>query len=274
LKEIGGPLLNRATAKATDATVFPDWVAGVRLGDSSGSSSLPQSADWAFSLNGYGPWKRGLDVVLGVLGLLLSSPIMFVAAVAIKFSTPGPVFFTQERIGLDRRNGQRRSPAAPDRSDDRRISERRESSRVGRPFTLYKFRSMVQGAENGCPKWTSHNDPRITRVGRVMRKTRIDEIPQFINVLKGDMSIVGPRPEREFFYAKVGAEIPHFRLRLKTKPGLTGLAQVNVGYCNTVSDMHRKLVHDLDYIRSASPATDAKILLRTVSVVVTGRGAY
>ncbi len=87
------------------------------------------------------------------------------------------------------------------------------------------------------------------------------------------MSIVGPRPEREFFYAKVGAEIPQFRLRLKTKPGLTGLAQINVGYCNTVSDMHRKLAQDLDYIRSASPATDAKILLRTVSVVVTGRGA-
>jgi lipopolysaccharide/colanic/teichoic acid biosynthesis glycosyltransferase len=139
---------------------------------------------------------------------------------------------------------------------------------------MYKFRSMRADAENGKPEWTAENDPRVTTVGRLLRKTRIDEIPQFFNVVRGDMSIVGPRPERDYFYAMVGHEIPHFRLRLRAKPGLTGLAQINVGYCNSVSQMQGKLDHDLEYIRTLSPTTDAKILLRTVPVVFTGRGAY
>jgi len=133
---------------------------------------------------------------------------------------------------------------------------------------------MVAGAESNGPKLTTKNDPRITPVGRILRKTRIDETPQFLNVLKGDMSFVGPRPERDHIYAEVENEIPHFRLRLRVKPGLTGLAQVNVGYCNNISQMRSKLDQDLEYLRTVSPVTDAKILVRTVSVVVTGRGAY
>jgi lipopolysaccharide/colanic/teichoic acid biosynthesis glycosyltransferase len=268
--------LHRATAKATDTSIFPDWVTGVHLGDSFGSSTATRPlAFGTYASTGYGFWKRGLDVSLSLLGLVMSSPILAGAALAVKLTSRGPILFQQERIGIDRRSGQRRTRKNGGVSGDRRnLSDRRGKPGYGKPFTLYKLRSMVHNAEHGGPKWTSHDDPRITRVGRFLRKTRIDEIPQFINVLRGDMSIVGPRPEREFFYAKVGSEIPHFRLRLKAKPGLTGLAQVNVGYCNSISGMHRKLAEDLVYIRSASPGTDARILLRTVSVVLTGRGAY
>jgi lipopolysaccharide/colanic/teichoic acid biosynthesis glycosyltransferase len=133
---------------------------------------------------------------------------------------------------------------------------------------------MKEDAENGLPVLAVDNDPRITPVGRILRKTRIDEIPQFVNVLRGDMSIVGPRPEREYFYGEMEQAVPGFTLRLRTKPGITGLAQVNQGYANTVTGMRVKLHHDLEYIRNVRPSTDAKILVKTVSVVLTGKGAY
>ncbi len=139
---------------------------------------------------------------------------------------------------------------------------------------MYKFRSMKDDAENGRPVWAVEDDPRITAVGRVLRKTRIDEIPQFLNVLRGDMSVVGPRPEREYFYGQLERAVPGFAFRLRAKPGITGLAQVNLGYANTVSGMRVKLDNDLDYIRNLRPSTDAKILFKTVSVVFTGKGAF
>jgi lipopolysaccharide/colanic/teichoic acid biosynthesis glycosyltransferase len=138
---------------------------------------------------------------------------------------------------------------------------------------MYKFRSMRNGAEPDGAVWATEDDPRITAVGRVLRKTRIDEIPQFLNVLSGDMSVVGPRPERDHFYRELTREIPDFPKRLRAKPGITGLAQVNNGYTNTIAGTRIKLNHDLAYIRDLRPATDAKILLRTISVVLTGKGA-
>jgi lipopolysaccharide/colanic/teichoic acid biosynthesis glycosyltransferase len=145
----------------------------------------------------------------------------------------------------------------------------------GLPFTIYKFRTMVVDAERGTPPlWAKEQDPRITPVGRVLRKTRIDEIPQFINVLHGDMSIVGPRPERAYFIGRIEKDLPEFHLRLRTKPGITGLAQVALGYTNTDDGLRQKLYFDLVYIRNWSPWMDLKILFRTVYVVLTGKGAY
>jgi lipopolysaccharide/colanic/teichoic acid biosynthesis glycosyltransferase len=219
-------------------------------------------------------WKRAFDVAASVGGLIVFAPVMAAAAVAIKLSSPGPVLFSQERIGLNRRLEDRRGPTNGHNGFDRRKNDRRGDRKAGKPFKMYKFRSMAVNAENGVPKWTERNDPRVTTVGRILRKTRIDEMPQFFNVLRGDMSIVGPRPERDYFYAQVDEKIPQFPQRLRVKPGLTGLAQVNVGYTNNVEDMRKKLEHDLKYIRTLSPSNDAKIMLRTISVVVTGKGAY
>ena len=265
--------MNRATAKATNSSVFPDSVAGFGLSGSYGSTAPLGYVIAAPVLNGRGAWKRAADVGLGVAGLFLASPFMLAAAVLVKLTSRGPVFFSQERVGIDRRVSDRRAGRNGYQGSDRREGDRRSEVRYGKPFRMYKFRSMKVGAEASGPKWTSKNDPRITRVGRLLRKTRLDETPQFLNVLRGDMSFVGPRPERDHFYAEVEKEIPHFRLRLRAKPGLTGLAQINVGYCNSVSQMRFKLEHDLEYLRTVSPVTDAKILARTVSVVVTGRGA-
>lgn len=144
----------------------------------------------------------------------------------------------------------------------------------GKPFTMYKFRTMVQDAEKGRPVWAQKNDARITSVGTILRRTRIDELPQFVNVLRGDMSIVGPRPERAYFMAQIEKDVPEFQNRLRTKPGITGLAQIELGYTNTVEGMRKKLGFDLEYIRNLAPLEDLRILYKTVSVVITGKGAY
>jgi lipopolysaccharide/colanic/teichoic acid biosynthesis glycosyltransferase len=139
---------------------------------------------------------------------------------------------------------------------------------------MYKLRTMKVEAEPADPVWCLEKDPRITPLGRVLRKSRMDEIPQFVNVLRGDMSIVGPRPERGYFFAQTEEKIPEFKYRLRAKPGITGLAQVEYGYTNSVKGLKQKLDYDLEYINNISLSTDTKILLRTVSVVLTGRGAY
>lgn len=140
---------------------------------------------------------------------------------------------------------------------------------------MYKFRTMVMNAEkDGQPKFAYRGDPRITRLGAILRKSRIDELPQFFNVLKGDMSVVGPRPERAYFINEIDAEIPAFKYRLRTKPGITGLAQVELGYANDTEGMRRKLGFDLKYIQSINIVSDIKILYRTIFVVLTGKGAY
>jgi lipopolysaccharide/colanic/teichoic acid biosynthesis glycosyltransferase len=218
-------------------------------------------------------WKRAKDIAISLLGLIVFSPVMLLAAALIKLTSPGPVFYRQERIGINRRCADRRMRAGAIDSD-RRGRDRRVLVNFGRPFTIYKFRTMVMDAERGAPPvWARENDPRITPVGRVMRRCRIDELPQFINVLRGDMSIVGPRPERAYFIGRIEKDLPDFHLRLRTKPGITGLAQVELGYTNTDEGLRQKLHLDLEYIQSLGFWTDFKILLRTVFVVLTGKGA-
>jgi lipopolysaccharide/colanic/teichoic acid biosynthesis glycosyltransferase len=217
-------------------------------------------------------WKRVLDVLLSSVALLLLSPLMLIAAVTVKLTSPGPVLFEQERVGLNRRTNERRRSRGL-RGPDRRAKDRRFVVSFGKPFKMYKFRTMVANAEKGTPIWAQKNDSRITRVGAFMRRTRIDELPQFVNVLRGDMSIVGPRPERAYFIAQIEKDLPEFQDRLRTKPGITGLAQVELGYTNTVDGMHDKLGYDLQYIQDLKPRSDLKILFKTVSVVLTGKGA-
>lgn len=185
--------------------------------------------------------KRLFDIVLSLIAMPFVLVLTVIFVPIIKLDTPGSAFFIQERVGAD-----------------------------GRPFRLIKFRSMF---ESDDPKrdqvWTEENDPRITKVGQFIRKYRIDEFPQFINVLKGDMSIVGPRPETVYLTNKFSNENPQFRLRTLVKPGITGLAQVNGGYD---LNPHEKVEFDIEYIRNLSIRQDIKILLQTVGVVLFGRG--
>jgi lipopolysaccharide/colanic/teichoic acid biosynthesis glycosyltransferase len=218
-------------------------------------------------------WKRTKDIAISLLGLILFSPLMILTAIVVKVTSPGPVFYRQERVGINRRRGDRRMRGLTIDAD-RRGRDRRVLVNFGRPFTIYKFRTMVMDAERGAPPmWARENDPRITAVGRILRRCRIDELPQFINVLRGDMSIVGPRPERAYFIGRIEKDLPDFHLRLRTKPGITGLAQVQLGYTNTDEGLRQKLHLDLEYIHTLGFWTDFKILLRTVFVVVTGKGA-
>lgn len=253
-------------ARRADARLTWGGVSVPRVFDATRDQSLPSG-------NPGLEWKRGLDVVFALIGLSVFAPVMLIASVLIKASSPGPVFYRQERIGINRRQRERRRSGETGESDRRR-RDRRVLVNFGRPFTIYKFRTMVVGAEQGTPPlWAKERDPRITPLGRILRKARIDELPQFMNVLRGDMSIVGPRPERAYFIGRIEKELPEFHLRLHTKPGITGLAQIEVGYTNTDDGLRQKLHFDLEYIRNLTPWTDVKILFRTVRVVLTGKGA-
>jgi len=217
--------------------------------------------------------KRTVDIVGAVVGLLLTLPIWIVLPIIIKLDSRGPVFYTQTRVGRNRRENERRFYQKAG-VDDARRRDRRRSDHLGVPFQLVKFRTMIQDAEKSSgPVWATKNDPRITKLGRFMRKTRLDEIPQFLNILIGDMSLVGPRPERPAFVANLAEKIDGYERRLEVKPGLTGLAQVSSGYDSSISSVATKVKYDVDYIDNWSLWQDIKIMLRTVVVVLTGRGA-
>jgi sugar transferase (PEP-CTERM system associated) len=189
--------------------------------------------------------KRVLDIFCATVGLILAAPLMALAAIAIKLESRGPVFYSQERSGEH-----------------------------GRPFMIHKFRSMRVDAEaDGRARWASLNDPRVTRVGQFIRKTRIDELPQLWNVLVGEMSLVGPRPERPVFNQQLEKEIPFFKQRLQVKPGITGYAQVRCQYGATIEDQLEKLQYDLFYIKTFSLWFDISIMLDTVKVVLCRIGA-
>jgi lipopolysaccharide/colanic/teichoic acid biosynthesis glycosyltransferase len=218
--------------------------------------------------------KKVLDFSGALLGLILALPVFIIFPLLIKLTSRGPVFYTQDRIGIDRRKGSRRIYKAGI-GDERRSRERRRVNNYGRPFKVIKFRTMVNNAERASgPVWATSHDSRVTSLGRFMRKTRIDEIPQFINVLKGDMSLVGPRPERLFFIKDLANKIPRYSARLKVKPGITGRAQVNRGYDSSLESVVEKVEEDVKYIRTWSIASDLKILMKTVVVVITGKGAF
>lgn len=187
--------------------------------------------------------KRLLDVVLSSILLLISLPLWLLTALAIRLESDGPVFFRQRRTGW-----------------------------MDREFDIIKFRSMRQDAEKYGARWASRDDERITRVGRFIRKTRIDELPQLLNVLKGEMSLIGPRPEREFFIRDLEKQVPFYRFRHCVKPGITGLAQVRYTYGASVEDAMHKHRHDLYYIRYQNLWLDLKILFQTLVIVILGKG--
>lgn len=218
--------------------------------------------------------KRIIDIGGSVAGIILFLPLFFIIGMLIKLDSYGPVFFKQERVGMNRRKKNRRVLGIRVSSEERK-TERRGKDGFGKPFYLYKFRTMVVDAEKGCgPIWAKQGDPRITQVGKVLRKTRMDELPQLLNVLKGEMSLVGPRPERYHFVKDFTNRVDGYHYRLKVKPGITGLAQVENGYDSSIDDVKLKVYHDLNYIREWSILKDFVIMLKTILVVALGKGAY
>jgi len=218
--------------------------------------------------------KRVFDIVAAVIGLIIAVPLGLLIAILIKLESRGPVFYSQERVGINRRKHNRRSYQKTD-IENQRATDRRHKSMPGNLFKVYKFRTMVNEAEKESgPVWASKDDPRITRIGMFLRKTRLDEIPQFFNVLIGEMSLVGPRPERPEFIEELSEKVDHYLNRLEVKPGLTGLAQVNNGYDDSIESVKLKVKYDLEYINNRSTWLDIQILLKTVWVVLTGKGAH
>lgn len=190
--------------------------------------------------------KRLLDIFFSIMILVITLPLTILTSIAIKLDSSGPLLFKQERSGMN-----------------------------GEPFKILKFRSMVKDAEKlSGPVWSTKNDPRVTRIGKILRRVRLDEIPQMFNVLKGEMSMVGPRPERPFFVEKLAKEIPYYKRRLKVRPGITGWAQVKHKYDETIEDVKVKLRYDLFYIENMSLRMDFKIILRTIFVVLFGKGHF
>ncbi|MEX0585125.1 MAG: sugar transferase [Pirellulales bacterium] len=218
--------------------------------------------------------KRAMDIVGALLLLALFWPVMLLTAMLVKLTSPGPVIFQQTRVGLNLRSADRRRNSGAAASDDRRARrDRRVQQAYGRHFVLFKFRSMRTDAERNGAQFAVKGDPRVTPIGRFMRLTRLDELPQLWNVLKGEMSLVGPRPERPEFIEELSDEIPDYLQRLGLKPGLTGVAQIVNGYDNDLESFRRKVAFDVLYLQNCSVWNDFKILLRTVRVVLTGSGA-
>lgn len=187
--------------------------------------------------------KRLIDIFFSLIAIILLSPLYLFLAIGVKFSSRGPVFYAQERIG-----------------------------RFGKPFNIYKFRSMYVDAEKMGPALSSKNDPRITQFGLFMRKMRLDETPQFFNVLKGDMSLVGPRPERQYFIDQIIKKAPHYTHLQKVRPGITSWGQVKFGYAENVDEMIERLQYDLIYMENMSIYVDFKIMIYTIKIIFQGRG--
>jgi len=192
---------------------------------------------WQLSL------KRLMDIVLSLIAIVLLSPVYLFCFIGVKVSSKGPAFYKQERVGIK-----------------------------GKKFMIPKFRSMITGAEEDTPMLSSKDDPRVTPFGRIMRKTRLDEIPQFLSVLKGEMSLVGPRPERQYFIDQIAKRAPHYRLLLKVKPGITSWGQVKYGYAENVDQMIERLKFDILYLENMSLAMDIKIMAYTLLTVMKGSG--
>ena len=202
--------------------------------------------------------NRFINVTLGVIGLVILSPVFVIVAIAVRLTSPGPIFYSQTRVGLDRR--WRRTLA---------MHERRLQDLGGRAFTIYKFRSMFVDAEwQTGAVWATANDPRVTPIGRFLRKFRLDEIPQLINVVRGEMNLVGPRPERPSIVVRLREDISEYQLRQRVKPGITGLAQINQQYDSCLDDVRQKVKFDVQYLREQSLWLDLVIMVRTIPAVL------
>jgi lipopolysaccharide/colanic/teichoic acid biosynthesis glycosyltransferase len=208
--------------------------------------------------------SRVINVLIAAIALLLLAPVQLLVAVAVKLTSEGPIFYTQTRIGRDRRGDRSISP------DDRRLDDL-----GGQPFTILKFRSMRVDAEaSGQAVWATKHDSRVTPIGHILRKTRLDELPQLMNVLRGDMNIVGPRPERPSIVVRLRQDIPEYPLRHRVKPGITGWAQINHSYDSSIEDVRTKVRYDLAYIAKRSLWFDLKIMVMTIPVMLFRRGAH
>jgi exopolysaccharide biosynthesis polyprenyl glycosylphosphotransferase len=240
-----GQILNTLNGKSVNVKIIPkmyDILSGqVRMSSILGAPLIDINQEimpvWQKSV------KRIVDVAISIFSLIILSPVFALIAILVKLGSEGPVFYSHERIGLN-----------------------------GKPFRIYKFRSMFQDAEKNGPALSSENDSRITPFGRFLRRSRLDELPQFYNVLIGDMSMVGPRPERQFFIDQIVQEAPHYKHLHKVRPGITSWGQVKYGYAENVEEMIERLKFDVLYIENMSLLVDLKILIYTVLIVLQGRG--
>ena len=237
------PVLTRPGVEVLDEAAF--WERYLRRVDVNHLTN-----EWFAALDGqsrHRAWERlyrAADVVTSLVILVFTLPLMLIVAVLVRLDSPGPVLYRQERVGKD-----------------------------AVPFVLLKFRSMNSNAEARGPAWAQQRDPRVTRIGSLMRRTRFDELPQLVNVLRGEMSMIGPRPERPHFVEQLAAVIPFYRERARVKPGLTGWAQVNFPYGASVEDAREKLSYDLYYVKNHTPILDLMILFATVRVILFQEGA-
>jgi len=254
--------------------------------------------------------NRAVNFTIALVSLVLLLPLMLLIAIAVKLTSRGPIIYRQTRVGVDRRlsGGDRRSAgdrrhvgqprderrrrandlAPVSREDERRMAaiaaDRRAAGRRGgdrravdvggRAFTMYKFRTMMVNAERSGAVWATKNDTRVTPIGGILRGTRLDELPQLVNVLKGDMNVVGPRPERPSIFMQLRKEIDRYHLRQRAKPGITGWAQINQNYDTSIDDVRRKVEYDLAYIERRSVVEDMRIMAKTLPVMIFRKGAH
>ena len=235
--------------------IVPLSFADLQLVDDSASEFTPRERSETLG--------RAVNVVVAAVAMVLLFPLMVLVAIAIKLTSSGPVFYSQTRVGLDRRNRRRGQ------------DERRSYDHGGKLFKMYKFRTMRVDAEiDGCAVWAQKSDPRVTAIGRFLRRARIDELPQLYNVLRGEMNIVGPRPERPTIFARLRDDIPDYRMRQRVKPGITGWAQINKTYDMCVDDVRRKVHYDLEYLRRQGVIEDLRIMSMTLPVMLFRKGGW
>jgi lipopolysaccharide/colanic/teichoic acid biosynthesis glycosyltransferase len=254
--------------------------------------------------------NRAVNLSIALIALVVLTPVILLIAIAVKLTSRGPIVYRQTRVGVDRRRtggdrrgaGERRTPrwrpgesrvrtepqigTAPvserrgenprgdRRANGRRGGDRRAVDVGGRAFTMYKFRTMTVNAELDGAVWATKNDARVTPIGGILRGTRLDELPQLVNVLKGDMNIVGPRPERPSIFMQLRKEIDSYHLRQRAKPGITGWAQINQNYDTSIDDVRRKVEYDLAYIERRSVVEDMRIMAKTLPVMIFRKGAH